>query len=1020
MDININPPSLGINPNSLGLNTEARSLGIDVGGQESGSSWVRTPDPNSFSSGVGRGVDNLQTDLFSFLEVLGNRFDSQWLEKAGKEGRIRNTAEAAEYGAPISFQEAKDFGDYVDWALTNSGSMLSYALPAIGTTLAGGFIAGGTVAGATAGAAASAVPLSIGGAGARVKEVGGEDAELSTGSLLRQTGMGLLESVQITRLASPLMKKAVQQSVKDRGAEATQEILEGRMKKVGVGAETAKAAAQGAVAGASLATLSTAITEYSAHSDTGVGLDYDDLIYRMKEAAALGTFGGGTLGSVSGIIKAKNMNDFIAGKELDPDAKYAAEPSLFGNKALGRLYNTVVGKPLDNQAHKMYGSESGKRVHKMVLDDLEDAHRAHNAEATHSLSQVEQKARKIYGRKWREKLSDDYQNRVENEATLALKDHYDSLAKKGIERGLLKESDLVDWYTPSNLDAQRILDNKAEFEADLGAQGYEFNPYKFEEGTDDWISANKNLKKLEEYYTALETGDFSSLSKAFDRISDDSISVPKKSDEKLEAALEGDIEMKGRKESSQLGNKQGNLEGHRLWNADQSFYNKWSQGENKGDYAWDATKNYTQRVAKRLALVDSIGKDGVKLNQAMLNMSKELRQQRKEKLTGREWNRIYDVVDAYEGNYRSIQDPTWKAVSQVSKLVVNMAALPLVLLGSLTEPFNIAMKTDMSTMIAATANTMGRFGVEIARRIAFMGPSDAHQSRATQLSLAGQTLSQSSSSILSRLTDPNMSQTTAKIGETFFKMTGLTYWTQFLRNVSAEAARMKIKQDIEIISDPNLKGTKGYRESIARLNELGITESQAQSLKTNSGVPRDIQDKILGEAINKFNRTTVLEPSFADRPLWMSDPNMWMLAQLQGYPTMFTNTVLPMMGHKLKGAPNQVIDGLFIIGAATMVSAMQMTLRDAVANREPREENALMLEAFNRQWNNAAFARLISMLRAEQWGASPVDTVFPVASPINTFADSINAMANDKIGFDEFLTKMAITFTPANAFRGHF
>jgi hypothetical protein len=192
------------------------------------------------------------------------------------------------------------------------------------------------------------------------------------------------------------------------------------------------------------------------------------------------------------------------------------------------------------------------------------------------------------------------------------------------------------------------------------------------------------------------------------------------------------------------------------------------------------------------------------------------------------------------------------------------------------------------------------------------------------------------------------------------------------------------------------------------------TGDDADSVKFNN---------LMGRAINRFNRTVALEPSFADRPLWMSNQKMWALSRLAGYPTMFSNTILPMLGNKLRDTPNDVIEGLFIIGAQSVIGAGQMAARDIVAGRDfnSRDMNEVSLDSFMRNSMPRPLQVGYDAVRGNRFGRSAAETalgpVIGTASELNRLGYRLFSGELDAGGFmEETLYKL----TALGAFKKHF
>jgi len=966
----------------------------------------RAVDPNTFSSGVGRGVEQFQSNLYSAAEAIGEATDWEGLAEWGKEGRITNLEEAAKYGAPIEFKDAEALGDYVSWATTSAGSLLADTaayLTAAGT----GFLVGGPV-GAGVGVAAVSAPLNVGAVQSRIKEVGGEEATLGAGGAALAGGLTALDTVGISKLASPFFKETVKKMVEKEGADKVQAELEKGLVSSGVSASVAQEAAKATVLSSGMATTSTALLEAGAHSVADVDIDYDDFYNRMKESAALGVLGGAPLGSVSGYIKHKNLKNVVM-----PEApqSFQKERSL---GVLGGLHDWFTGQITSSIAPKATRAAAGQDLVRIfndpLGDDLTGVQSKLRNEINYDREQVYKQAQKEYGKGWEDKLVEDYTAGKDSGSAKALRDHLANLADRGVKAKLLPESRIVEDYIPSRMDVDNIKNNLDEFKSDLRSQLAERGR------TPDEATLNAQVDR---YVEQLETGDFSKLTSAITKL-EGGEDLTKLEASMIDKVTGGEVRG-GELGSTRVGNISGNLEGQRRWNVGQDFYNKWSVGENKGRFALESIADYGEGVAHRIAGADMLGKNGEKLNRLILETQAELAGSGNPTLTANEVSTFYDMVDAYDNTYRTIQNPTARKISTVAKTGSTMAALPLVTLGSLTEIFNVAMRTDMSSMVQSTLSVMNRAGVNLVRRAMLRGPSESWQTNATQMSMAGQSINTADSLMMARLADPNIGTRAAKVTRGFFKMTGLSYWTHFVREVGAEATRLQVTKDLDLVNNAKFQGSGEAMRANQRLTELGIVGQARDALLPNSGAPQAVKNKAMADAIYQFNRKVAPSPTFSDRPLWMSNQHLWLFSQLQSYPTIFTNSVLPLLGNKLKSAPSDVIDGLFILGGIALVGSMQISLRDAVSGRElDRDPTELVMSSIFRYVTPRSIQAFGEAINSHEYGDSPHSSFFGVGAHMASDMVSLTSqnaakLASGEMDLSQYLADMAFASVGTSA-----
>lgn len=954
-------------------------------------------DPNTAAAGFGRGTAELKKNFYKTVEAIAEVFDADDIAAWGAQGAAANADEALQYGTPIRFKDAESLSDYAEFFTTHGAS----AVPSLLGMLAGGLVGGlvGGPGGAFVGVGGMSGVQNIGTVASRTEELG-ED-EMGIGGWALAAGATALDMIAVGRITKPFVMAPIKQAVKDHGVDVVKQKLIKGMTKAGVTKAVAQEAAVAATAEAAASAANVAAIEYGSHAIAGVEADDAAIYDQMIEAAVLGGTIGAPFGAVGGYIKTKNAADFVLGSDRKKEpGRISKMAKRIQDSAVGRTWDKLAGNVMAPINRKIGKTSAGRFVVDLFTNKFEESRRDHGGKIETILQNVEDKARTKYGKGWRKNITKDLKNGVENPATLALREALDEVANISAKKKLISADNFIEDYLPSNMDKKRILDNWTEFTSDLETrvrekQGEEFDQDAFN-------------SKLVRYREGLETGDWG---KDYLDIIDERSLIDGE-----ETPIKGKMSPK-----EQATVKHGNIEGSRIWDVDQDFYNEWSVDKNEGEAGWSAIERYMADVPRRWATADTFGKNGEILNRAIIDSNKELATVG-ERINAQDLAYLNKALDASQGRLGRIEDPFWRGVASVGAAFVNITTLPLVTFSSFVEVMNVAIKTDVSTAVKGTVNLLGHFGLETARRVAFMGPSNRHQTSATQMTMAGQSLRSATNAVLTRAAgaDPTIGSRAAKITNTFFKINGLTYWTQVLRNYSSEVMRIKLKEDVDLVN--NFPGTAEARQAWARLGELGLTAEEVQALtpgRESTMADSIIIDEIYAKAINRFNRRTALEPSFADRPLWMSDQKFWVLSRLQGYPTMFTNTVLPLLGKKLTGAPHQVVDGLFIIGFTTFIGSLQYGLRDAVTGRDPsdREMDDLLVDSIFRNLAHNPINMMKTVYDGIQYGRSPADIA---AGPfIGKVGDVVSLLGTKEVASADTALKALEMLTPLGSFKSH-
>lgn len=930
-------------------------------------------DPNSFGSSLNRGTDNAQANLFAFMEAMGEKLEVESLENLGRTGRIRNLEEAKQSGVGLAWSDAETFGEHITAGINAVGEGVGSLPSMVGAFGAGTILSGGNpLAGAVAAASVSTADR-IGTLQTLAKQRRGEDSELTGGEWLAGLALAPTDMFAAGFLTKPLTKQAISGALKEFGQDATREQIEAGLKKAGVTGAMSKSMAEGVVTGAGVNSLQAAVVDATSRAESGLEINTDEFWDGVKDAAFSGATLGGTLGSAGGYILQKNLRDFVG------DSTGVKQHGLIG-KGLEKLpapirdkssemWSLITGRPLDMIERKYGHTEGGKKLVGLFKDtalknDVNTVHHAKRAEYTNLYQDAVQASIEKYGKKgWEEKLIKDYKEGVTEGPAAMLRDMIGKVGKDSVEAGLLTDANLIKDYLPARMDAKRILDNKEAFVNDLVDSG--------------WTRTPESLQKVNEYFAHLEQGTLEAnnsvaikLNELQGRATDDIMTKIATSD------LDSDITLSP---DSPIVQRVGNLDFSRFFQGvGQEFYNRWSEGKNEGAAALESINEYVHRAAHRIGGAEVLGSQGQKLNRAIAELNVELDTRGEARMTNTEMDRVYNVVQAYDRVLGRITDPTLRAVSDVGRFLGVITSLPLVVFSSLVEVFNIGMKTDTSTMLKALGTVTARGGYQVARAAFGKRPTAAHLSRKVEAQKGGQTLAQVDDLLANRIdANADVSSLVNKATRLFFRGNGLAHWTQFVRNASSEAARLQIAQDLADVQNfPDFAAGQAAKE---RLRILGIEEAQydlARGKFSDQGVDQAARTALIGEALNRFNREVVLEPTFADKPLWMSNQSLWMISQLQSYPTMFTNTVLPMLfGKGVSGVPNQQLDALFLFGGVMLVGAMQQGIRDEIMGRDDRADDDMFWTVLVKNLGTKPVGMVTSATSMVDYGGSSVEAI---------------------------------------------
>ena len=170
------------------------------------------------------------------------------------------------------------------------------------------------------------------------------------------------------------------------------------------------------------------------------------------------------------------------------------------------------------------------------------------------------------------------------------------------------------------------------------------------------------------------------------------------------------------------------------------------------------------------------------------------------------------------------------------------------------------------------------------------------------------------------------------IQSTFFKMTGLTPWTNMQRAGAAAIAEHGLRHHMEALKKmgSGAKGTPAYNRHARELVKFGMTFDPSQPLPQIGGGTE--ADAMFERAIIRFTDATIFSPKPHDMPLFANNPWGAMVYQLKSFQIMYGRFAMEMLKDEPVEAWKAMRAGDFGTAAQHLKKpALLMTLGPAVA-----------------------------------------------------------------------------------------
>ena len=382
------------------------------------------------------------------------------------------------------------------------------------------------------------------------------------------------------------------------------------------------------------------------------------------------------------------------------------------------------------------------------------------------------------------------------------------------------------------------------------------------------------------------------------------------------------------------------------WNRLDEKFRKKSPLESMGDYLMNSSI--------RLASAEAFGADNAnRLNEDINELLKG------GVVSNPQAQKMWDLYDAAHHVYKRPQDDAGRTRQKAYKAIATAAAvkyLGMATISSITEPMWMGQRAGWLNMLKASPRIAGHMLSGLRRSI--YGGSEGKEAKTSFARDLIRVMGFAINPAYNERVDKLFAGDNNQILQLYFRTPAglwLTQYTNFVRAWTAMAGLKMIEGQAR-----KLKTIKGNaRQRLANeLRENGMTIQDFEAMYRAGGNKIDIlNDKWLDTMITKSDGTqtrvrdmivpwmrkivtdVALEPTAVNRPLWMSNPDMQLLAQLKSFPILFGNTIAKRVIRKIN--PKQCtpdfmgqMGALAAVGAALGMAALALSIKDEIRGSE--------------------------------------------------------------------------------------
>ena len=975
----------------------------------------KAKDPDSLSSSFGRAVDGLQANVGGTVEALGEQFGSEGLAQDGSDYRAKQYKEAEKYGQPSisSYTQVGGIGDAYDYAKES----LTSSFPGMGAVLGAGAAAAKVAPGplkypaAVAGSLFASLGINIGDVQNQIKQIDPQ-AQSTLGSMAAGGAISLLDVTGAAAIARPLLRTL--------GKDVAEELMIANGIKKSVVQEAMKNAAIGGVGEGATGATQSVIGNLSAAHAAGVEASTEKVVENAINAAIGGNLAGSVAGGAAGAYSGIRNNSLLegSGNTIAP----FEEGSKTQQGTLGRAFSAL-------------GSSSTKALepwarHSTEMKDLIQSFRPDMTGAEATGVTVFEDARLTAG-KWRtefdqvvediggkdhfNEMLDDYQNNElpQTQAAQKFKGLMDDIHTYAKTEGKLDDIGKVERFLPISADPDNVKANRDAFIADI-LPTYKGDIEKANAAVDNWLVKSAN-----------QPDQVPNIIKAVDI---DAATGELTIDPKFQYKDKGDDTMKFKFSQGQIPPENSHLEKQRTFaRVPQAILSKYA-AEQTSKERYNAVHDYIEGAAHRVAFSKRFGPRGEIAN---ARIAKAVRQAQAAgyRPTKAEVKRAFDQLDTFNGMLNPIHDRNLKVAQSTFATVLTIKTLPLAGLSTLVETMTPAIRSDVASAMSQVIPAVAELSRSVVHAM-FKGVPRTQW--ATMASEAGLSLSAATNVAAQRLGVSGLTRTGAKITTNFFLLNGLTVLTHATRVYAAKVGDKVLSDNLRTLAAGVPLNSAVGAKSLAMLRSMGVGISDTAHARalysptTTSEIAMARQMRI--EAMHRFATQSVIEPTAADVPMWMSDNRMHLVAMLHRYPAAFTNTLLPQLVRRMSpgwnggytAAGSAAVGSLFLMGMMVSLGYVQDELKMVAKNgtldyEETRTPDQRFVDVLNMTLAPIQAAWISDFFNAPRYGSSGFGSLSPALGTVEELGKSVyNFQRNPSEGaIYKFLYKQ----TPAGFFR---
>lgn len=459
-------------------------------------------------------------------------------------------------------------------------------------------------------------------------------------------------------------------------------------------------------------------------------------------------------------------------------------------------------------------------------------------------------------------------------------------------------------------------------------------------------------------------------------------------------------------------NTQNAVETHRmLAELPQDFWNSWTDPKAS---VQESIYSYYEMMSERLAHAKKFGANNEVFYERVADVINDAKQKGINFNVETVTNDLANLMNLSQRiptrNLDVSQGSEIRTAQNAVRAGLSVTLLPLSLLPSLAEVFVVASRTGQT---GKTVTAAGKLTARIIREQFKHGRGLTFNDAAKLVDSTdiiadlGMTAYELKNTAAARIGDNEIGGRITNFENFFYNMTLTPQWTEALRMTAAIQGEQAFRADLvayeKAIKDGNIKEQVRIGDKFA---EAGLNISEAYNWHLRGGKKDKFYEEQFKMGVLNVVEDTVMRPRMVQKPAWMADERLKLLAQLKSFSIVFNNVVMKGWYNQMvaNGTPPDKMRQAAVIAPyigmmiATQIMASALREYAKTGDIEKWEDKDATAHALSAIAYIGGLSFAVDPFRASNWGVDPTSIILgPAASKANDLVSGVGAILSGSL-----------------------